>query len=130
MPPIRVVLEDDHAVVRKGIREFLEEDDDIEVVAEAGDGEKVKELILHFKPDVAVLDVNHIPARYSCHTSRHSADSWAIKRQRSKKYVICWEEISLFSHSDVRIEYNWWSKQNGEKKFLAVFCCLLRESLT
>lgn len=57
MTAIRVVLADDHAVVRKGIREFLEEDEDIEVVAEASDGEKVKELLLQFKPDVAVLDV-------------------------------------------------------------------------
>lgn len=54
---IRVVLADDHAVVRKGIREFLEEDSDIEVIAEAGDGEKSKELLLAFQPDVAVLDI-------------------------------------------------------------------------
>lgn len=57
MSPIRVVLADDHAVVRKGIRDFLEEDGSIQVVAEAGDGEKVKELIVSLKPDVVVLDV-------------------------------------------------------------------------
>lgn len=57
MSSIRVVLADDHAVVRKGIHDFLEEDNDIEVVAEAGDGEKVKELILALRPDVAVLDI-------------------------------------------------------------------------
>lgn len=57
MSSIRVVLADDHAVVRKGIRDFLEEDSDIEVIAEAGDGEKVKELILTLLPDVAVLDI-------------------------------------------------------------------------
>jgi DNA-binding NarL/FixJ family response regulator len=57
MSTIRVILADDHAVVRKGIREFLEEDGDIEVVAEAGDGDKVKELILTLQPDVAVLDI-------------------------------------------------------------------------
>lgn len=57
MSPIRVVLADDHAVVRQGIRDFLEEDGSIEVVAEAGDGDKVKELILTLNPDVAVLDV-------------------------------------------------------------------------
>lgn len=57
MTSIRVVLADDHAVVRKGIRDFLEENGDIEVVAEAGDGEKVKELILALRPDVAVLDI-------------------------------------------------------------------------
>jgi two-component system, NarL family, response regulator LiaR len=54
---IRVILADDHAVVRKGIRDFLEEDPEIEVVAEAGDGAKVKELILSLQPDVVVLDV-------------------------------------------------------------------------
>jgi two-component system, NarL family, response regulator LiaR len=57
MPSIRVILADDHAVVRKGIRDFLQEDGDIEVIAEAGDGEKVKELILSLKPDVAILDI-------------------------------------------------------------------------
>ncbi len=57
MSRIRVVLADDHAVVRKGIRDFLEEDRDIEIIAEASDGEKVKELILALKPDVVVLDV-------------------------------------------------------------------------
>jgi len=54
---IRVVLADDHAVVRKGIHDFLEEDGDIEVIAQASDGAKVKELILELHPDVAVLDV-------------------------------------------------------------------------
>ena len=57
MNPIRVVLADDHAVVRKGIRDFLEEDGNIDVLAEAGDGEKVKELIAVLKPDVAILDI-------------------------------------------------------------------------
>jgi two-component system, NarL family, response regulator LiaR len=57
MSIIRVVLADDHAVVRKGIREFLEEDGAIEVVAEASDGEKAKALIAELKPDVVVLDV-------------------------------------------------------------------------
>ncbi|MCA0455367.1 MAG: response regulator transcription factor [Chloroflexi bacterium] len=54
---IRVVLADDHAVVRKGIHDFLLEDKSIEVIAQAGDGLKVKELILELLPDVAILDV-------------------------------------------------------------------------
>lgn len=57
MTSIRVVLADDHAVVRKGIRDFLEEEGDIRVIAEASDGEKVKQLILTVHPDVAILDV-------------------------------------------------------------------------
>ena len=57
MSPIRVVLADDHAVVRKGIRDFLEEDETIQVVAEATDGEQAKALIQAHQPDVAILDI-------------------------------------------------------------------------
>jgi DNA-binding NarL/FixJ family response regulator len=55
--PIRVVLADDHAVVRKGIREFLEEEGDISVVAEAADGREAVALVAEHRPDVAVLDI-------------------------------------------------------------------------
>jgi NarL family two-component system response regulator LiaR len=55
--PIRVLLADDHAVVRAGIRQFLEQAEDIQVIAEADDGEKAKTLILEHQPDVAVLDI-------------------------------------------------------------------------
>jgi DNA-binding NarL/FixJ family response regulator len=55
--PIRVVLADDHAVVRKGIREFLEEEKDIAVVAEAADGEAALALVAEHGPDLAVLDI-------------------------------------------------------------------------
>ena len=55
--PIRVLLADDHAVVRAGIRQFLEQADNIEVVAEADDGEAAKKLIEQHQPDVAVLDI-------------------------------------------------------------------------
>ncbi len=55
--PIRVLLADDHAVVRAGIRQFLEQADDIIVIAEADDGEMARDLIAQHKPDVAVLDI-------------------------------------------------------------------------
>lgn len=54
---IRVLLADDHAVVRAGIRLFLERAGDIQVVAEADDGEKAKALIREHLPDVAILDI-------------------------------------------------------------------------
>ncbi len=57
MSPIRVVLADDHAVVRKGMREFLEEEEDIVVVAEATDGAEAQALIHQNQPDVAILDI-------------------------------------------------------------------------
>jgi DNA-binding NarL/FixJ family response regulator len=54
---IRVLLADDHAVVRQGIRQFLEEAGDIAVVAEAGDGAEALRLVEAHRPEVAVLDV-------------------------------------------------------------------------
>lgn len=54
---IRVLLADDHAVVRAGIRQFMEHAGDIEVIAEADDGEMAMDLIQRRHPDVAVLDI-------------------------------------------------------------------------
>lgn len=54
---LRVILADDHAVVRSGIRLFLESTSEIQVVDEADDGEKAKILIQKLKPDVVVLDI-------------------------------------------------------------------------
>ena len=54
---IHVLLADDHHIVRQGIRQLLESAKDIEVIAEAGDGEEAQSLIQQLKPDVAVLDI-------------------------------------------------------------------------
>ena len=54
---IRVLLADDHVVVRQGIRAFLEEAGDITVVAEASDGVEAVHLVEEHHPDVAVLDI-------------------------------------------------------------------------
>ncbi len=54
---IRVLLIDDHTVVRKGIRALLEQEEDIEVVGEAEDGLKGVEATLEHEPDVVVLDM-------------------------------------------------------------------------
>ena len=54
---IRVLLADDHNIVRTGIRQLLESARDLQVIAEAGDGEEAQSLIEQYKPDVAVLDI-------------------------------------------------------------------------
>ncbi|HLC05219.1 MAG TPA: response regulator transcription factor [Anaerolineales bacterium] len=54
---IRVLLADDHAVVRAGFRQFMESAGDIVVVAEADDGNQAVQAIQEHKPDVAVLDI-------------------------------------------------------------------------
>ncbi|HLB64093.1 MAG TPA: response regulator transcription factor [Anaerolineales bacterium] len=55
--PIRVILADDHAVVRAGIRQFMERNREIQVVAEAGDGPQAVSAIQEHRPDVAILDL-------------------------------------------------------------------------
>lgn len=66
---IHVVLADDHAIVRKGIREFLEEAGDVSVVAEAANGDEALALIRRFRPDVAVLDIQ-MPGRTGLEVTR------------------------------------------------------------
>jgi DNA-binding NarL/FixJ family response regulator len=56
--PTRVLLVDDHAMVRRGLREFLGLFDDIEVVGEARDGLDAVEAAARLRPDVIVMDLN------------------------------------------------------------------------
>ena len=55
---IRIVIADDHPIVRRGLRQVIESDPRLRVVAEADDGEMALEQIRELKPDVAVLDVD------------------------------------------------------------------------
>ena len=54
---IRVLLVEDHVIVREGTREFLQREEDMEVVGEAGDGEEAVKLAAELKPDVVVMDI-------------------------------------------------------------------------
>lgn len=55
--PIRVLIADDHTIVRQGIRSLLQAESDIQVVGEAGDGREAVALTRELKPDVVVMDL-------------------------------------------------------------------------
>ena len=57
MEKIKVLIADDHVLVREGTRRILEAEQDLKVVAEAGDGEEAVALISALKPDVAIVDI-------------------------------------------------------------------------
>jgi DNA-binding NarL/FixJ family response regulator len=79
--PIRVMLADDHVLVREGTRRLLEAEPDIEVVAEAGDGISAVEQAVASQPDVLIIDVA-MPGMTGIEATRH------IKQQLPKVAVL------------------------------------------
>lgn len=57
MSKLRVILVDDHEIVRQGLKALLEVEDDIEVIGEASGGDQAVEVVRSYKPDVVVMDV-------------------------------------------------------------------------
>src|SRR5687767_8698943 len=55
--PIRVILADDHSLIRQGLRAMLETSADVEVVAEAENGRQLIDLVRQHFPDVVVVDI-------------------------------------------------------------------------
>ncbi len=60
MDPVRIVLVEDHKIVREGTRQLLEKDSDLRVVGEAGDGEEAVQLVGILNPDIVIMDI-HLP---------------------------------------------------------------------
>ena len=75
MVKIRVLLADDHVLVRQGIRQFLEEAGDIEVVGEASNGEEALHLAEVHRPDLTVMDI-HMPGGSGVEATRRIKERW------------------------------------------------------
>ena len=58
MARIKVVVADDHAIVREGVRMILAREQDIEVVGEAGDGQQALDLVASLRPQVVIMDIS------------------------------------------------------------------------
>ncbi|MBM3132722.1 MAG: response regulator transcription factor [Chloroflexi bacterium] len=57
MGKLRILIADDHAMVREGTRKLLEQEGDFEVVAEVADGEEAVKAACEFAPDIAIIDI-------------------------------------------------------------------------
>lgn len=55
---LKVIIADDHSMIREGLKQLLELDGDIQVIGEAGNGEECLQLLKNLKPDVILLDIN------------------------------------------------------------------------
>lgn len=69
-PKIRILLVDDHAIVRQGLRMFMEQQPDLEVVGEGADGAQAVELAARLQPDVILLDLA-MPRMNGVEATRH-----------------------------------------------------------
>ena len=58
MKKIRVLIADDHAVVREGTRRILDQEEDIEVIGEANDGDEAVKMATGYTPDVVIMDIS------------------------------------------------------------------------
>jgi len=108
MNKIRILLADDHALMRRGIRALLERNDRFEVVAEAGDGREAVQLTETHSPDVVVADIA-MPGLNGIEAARQIA-------QKSPRTAI----IILSMHSDE--SYLLRALKNGARGYLLKDC--------
>jgi DNA-binding NarL/FixJ family response regulator len=93
MAPIRIVLADDHPVVRAGIRTFLERASDIEIVGEARDGVQALHMVAEQVPDVLLLDmelprISGVQVAQQLHASDSPVRVLALSTYDDEQYIL------------------------------------------
>ena len=81
MNALRVLIVDDHAVIRTGLRSLLESEDDVKVVGEAGDGAEAERKVDELHPDIVLLDIG-LPGRDGIEVAKH------LKQVRPKLIIV------------------------------------------
>lgn len=88
---IKIVIADDHPIFRSGLKQIIEEDENIEIIGEASDGEKALQLIYNLQPEIAVLDVD-MPERNGLEVVKE------IKKSGTKTSVIF---LTMYKEEDI-----------------------------
>jgi two-component system, NarL family, response regulator LiaR len=108
---IKILLADDHAFVRQGTRELLEQQDDLEVVSEAENGREVVQLALREHPDVVIMDfampeLNGIEATRQIKAVAPSITILVLTAYDSEQYVFAFLEAGAAGYllKDVSVD--------------------------
>ena len=93
MPPLSIVLADDHALVRDGIKTLLEDEADLRVVGEADDGHAAIDLVEELGPDLLIVDIrmprlNGIDAVRALKSRRYPVQCLVLSMHDSEEYVL------------------------------------------
>lgn len=93
MPPIKIILVDDHYVVRNGIRALFDDVDEIEVIGEASNGVEAISKVKELKPDIAILDIsmpqmNGLDAAGIIHKQYPETKTLIMSMHDNKDYIL------------------------------------------
>ncbi len=111
--PVRIVLVDDHAVVRAGYRRFLEQEPGYEVIAEASSGEAAYALMQTQTPDIVILDLS-MPGRGGLSTLRRLKLRWPLL-----PVLVCSMHDNLaFAVQALRAGANGYITKSGDPAFM------------
>jgi two-component system response regulator NreC len=89
----RIIVADDHTLIRETLAKFLQEQEDMEVVGQAADGDAVMELTMKLQPDVIIMDVSMPPVLSGLEATRWIHATWpgvkviALSMYAGKRYV-------------------------------------------
>jgi DNA-binding NarL/FixJ family response regulator len=117
MSPARVLLADDHALVRAGVRRILDDDPALQVVAEAADGNEALQAALSSDVDLAVLDVS-MPKLTGLHVARHLAE----QRPRMRVLILSVHDNEEFLFEALRVGASGYVLKSAAEQDLLTAC--------